>query len=714
MCAIGSSAHTPPNPLHPPFPQLFPPVPPPHTHASRELISNASDALEKVRHLTVAGEAVFDAESPLAIHITTDKAGRTITISDTGLGMTREELVENLGTIARSGSKAFLNKLKAEGKESDTGSNIIGQFGVGFYSSFMVAEGVQVYSQSYQAGTPAHCWTSAGDGAYTLAAAESVPRGSKIVIQLKEACTEFAEAAVVKDLIQRHSNFVNFPIYLNGEQVNTVTALWTLGKSEVTEEQYKEFYQYKSGDFEAPLYRLHFAADAPTTIKALLYVGTSHGEKYGMGRMKSGVDLYCRKVLIEASSDILPDWLRFVQGVVDSEDIPLNISRETMQDSSLVRRLRAVLTRRLLRFLETESRSDPAKYSSTFFPEFGQFLKEGAITDAPYASDIAKLLRFESSGSPAGSLTSLDEYISRMPPGQSAIYYLVAPHRGIAETSPYMEGFKGKSEGDAVEVLFLYSSIDDFVMNNLREYGGRKLVTAETADINPDTLKGVSAAKGEAEGKGKEGEASTPPSDAPSSPPSSTTPTLTPDQVKDLASWMVATLPTRLTRVRPTNRLKSSPAVVTDHESASLRRMMRMVESTSGKDSGALKLESHILPKQSLEINPAHPIITALHTLRLSNPALAMEVAEQVVDNALVAAGLVDDPRMMLPRLNALLERVVGVVGGTPYPGAQALESKRWVSPGEAKERENIALGEEIASGIASSAGEGGKGKERE
>jgi len=612
--------------------------------------------------------------------------------------MTREELVDNLGTIARSGSKAFLNKLREEGKEtgSDTGRNIIGQFGVGFYSSFMVSESVSVFSQSAQQGAPAHCWTSAGDGSYSLAPAESVSRGSKIVIKLKDGCSEFSEASVVKDLILKHSNFVNFPIFLNGEQVNTVTALWTMSKSEISDDQYKEFYKYKSGDFEAPLYRLHFAADAPTTIKALLYIGTSHGEKYGMGRIKSGTDLYCRKVLIESSSEVLPEWLRFVQGVVDSEDIPLNISRETMQDSSLVRRLRAVLTRRLLRFLESESRSDPEKYNTSFFSEFGQFLKEGAITDASYASDIAKLLRFESSGSPAGTLTSLDEYISRMPPGQSSIYYLVSPHRGIAESSPYMEGFKGKSEGDAVEVLFLYSSIDDFVMNNLREYGGRKLVTAETADINPDTLKGVAPKK---EGDSGESVASANSSSSVAKPP------LTTEEVSALASWMVSILPTRLNRVRPTNRLKSSPAVVTDHESASLRRMMRMVESTSGKDAAALKLEAHILPKQSLEINPAHPVITALHSLKDVNPGLAKEVAEQIVDNALVAAGLVDDPRAMLPRLNALLERVVGI-NSTSYTGIEALESKRWVSPSEAKEREAILDGEEIAKGIEKLANE--------
>jgi TNF receptor-associated protein 1 len=726
---------------------LMPPPPPPnYTPSSRELISNASDALEKVRHMQVAGQPVRDAETPLAIHVLTNEVEGTITFVDTGVGMTSEELVENLGTIARSGSRAFLAKLRASSGEgssgggsgsgggNDTGSNIIGQFGVGFYSAFMVADSVRVFSMSASPSAPGYAWSSAGDGAYSIAPATGCARGSKVVIKLREACREFASAAAVKAVIVKHSNFVNFPIFLNGAQVNTVRALWTLPKADVTEEQYTEFYKYKSGDFEAPLYRLHFSADAPTAIKALLYIGSSHEEKYGMGRVKPGTDLYSRKVLIEASSGILPDWARFVQGVVDSEDIPLNISRETMQDSALHRRLRAVLTRRLLRFLETESRRDAEAYNTKFFPEFGQFLKEGAITDAPYAGDIAKLLRFESTAAPPGSLTSLDEYVSRMPPGQGAIYYLVAPHRGIAEASPYMEGFKG------VEVLFLYSSIDDFVMNNLREYNGRKLTTAETADLNPETLLGAAAGAGAgakkaapaaAEGEGAassgsegggtptnaSGAAAAAAAGAEDGAPAAgggggmpaPPPPLTPEAMDALAKWMVREFPTKISRVRPTNRLRSSPCVVTDHESSSLRRMMRMVESSSGKDAGALRMESHVLPKQSLEVNPSHPVIIALAGLKDSQQDLARTVVEQLLDNALVAAGLVDDPRAMLPRLNALLERVVGVAGaGGGYAGEAALEARRWVSPREARERETVREGEELVSGMEREAAKAG------
>lgn len=666
-------------------------------------MSNASDALEKLRHKQVAGEEIADPSGALQIRISTDDAANTITITDSGIGMDRQELIDHLGTIARSGSKAFIQKLKESGGvgSNDTGTNIIGQFGVGFYSAFMVADSVEVYTRSAVPGSPGLVWSSTGDGSYEIAPAADVERGCKIVMKLKDNCRDFANPATVKDIVTRYSNFVNFPIYLNDKQANTVSAIWAASKSDVSEDQYTEFYKYKSGDFESPLYRLHFSSDAPTSIKSLLYVGQSHDEKYGMGRMKPGVDLYSRKVLIQSASTIMPDWLRFLHGVVDSEDIPLNISREGMQDSALMKRIRAVITRRVLRFLDSEARKDPEVYNKKFFQEFGTFLKEGAITDAGYSQDLAKLLRFESSANAAGQLTSLDEYLSRMPVGQTAIYYLVAPHRGIAEASPYMEAFRGIAGVGDVEVLFLYSPLDDFVMNNLREYNGRKLLTAETAELDPSTLQGVKkpdaagsdAKAGEAKdaAPNKDGAAQqSTESDKGSS--SSSTVRLSEAQVADLGSWLVKSLPKRLSKVRPTNRLRSSPAVVTDHESASLRRMMRMVEASGGKEAEALKTEQHILPKQTLEINPSHPVIVQLHAIKSSQPDLAMVVAEQLVDNALIAAGLVDDSRTMLPRLNSLLERVLGVA--SDYKSEEAFTSKRYVPEREAADRATIEAGE--------------------
>jgi len=659
----------------------------------RELVSNASDACEKARHVAATGAAMDDPERALEVRVMTDDKAGTITIADTGIGMDKSELIENLGTIARSGSRAFLAKLQASGGAggaggaSGTGANIIGQFGVGFYSAFMVAESVTVYSRSATPGATGWVWTSRGDGAYDIAPAAGVERGTRVVITLKDTCKEFAAAATVKDIITRHSSFVSFPIKLNGSQLNTVGALWARSKSDITDAQYTEFYKFKSGDFEPPLYRLHFEADAPIVLKALLFVGASHDEKFGMGRLKPGVDLYSRRVLIEAGSRIMPDWLRFVHGVVDSEDIPLNISRESMQDSALMKRLRAVLTRRVLRFLEAEARRDPEAYAAKFFPEFGTFLKEGAVSDTTYGPEIARLLRFESSQSPAGKLVSLDEYVSRMSPGQADVYYLVAPHRGVAEASPYMEAFKAAG----VEVLFLYSPLDDFVMNNLREVNGRKLVTAETAGLDPAKLKGAGDAAAAAAAAGEAGKEAGSSKEAGKEEGASADVAATPlteAQVEELGKWFTSVLPKRVSKLRVTTRLRSSPAVVTDHESAAVRRMMRMVEQSSGRDSEATRGDAHLLPPQTLEVNPSHPVMVKLFAMKDAEPALALLVAEQVLDNALIAAGLVDDARTMLPRLNALLSRVAGLP--TAFTSTADVAAKRFTSPREADERAGI------------------------
>jgi TNF receptor-associated protein 1 len=325
----------------------------------RELISNASDALEKLRHLQSTGTNIQNAELEPQIVITTDEKAGTLTIADTGVGMSKDELIDNLGTIARSGSKAFLEQLKdkSPGESGDALSGIIGKFGVGFYSAFMVADKVEVFSQSAVPGRKSHLWRSDGSGSFEVAESDDVTRGSKIVIHLKDSCKEFGTKAKVESIIRRYSNFVSFPIVLDGDTVNTVQALWTKSESEVTDEEYTEFYKFIANAFDEPAYRLIFKADAPIELKTLFFIGSSHTEKFGYARLEPGVSLYSRKVLIERNSpDILPDWMRFVRGVVDSEDLPLSLSREKMQDSRLIHKIRDVLTRRIIRFLEREVR----------------------------------------------------------------------------------------------------------------------------------------------------------------------------------------------------------------------------------------------------------------------------------------------------------------------------------------------------------------------
>lgn len=331
-----------------------------------------------------------------------------------------------------------------EQSPSETGdalTGIIGKFGVGFYSAFMVADKVEVFSQS-AAGGPCHVWTSDGSGSYEVAETADVSRGSKIVIHLKDSCKDYATSARVEAIIRRYSNFVSFPIVLNGETVNTVQALWTKSENEVSDDEYTEFYKFIANAFDEPAYRLTFKADAPIELKTLFFIGSSHSEKFGYARLEPGVSLYSRKVLIERNSpDILPDWLRFVRGVVDSEDLPLSLSREKMQDSRLILKIKDVLTRRIIRFLEQQATKEPEKFE-TFFHEFGQFVKEGICTDFQHKDALAKLLRYESSQLDAGKHTTLDEYVSRATPEQNELYYLCAPSRAIAEASPYFEAFK--------------------------------------------------------------------------------------------------------------------------------------------------------------------------------------------------------------------------------------------------------------------------------
>jgi molecular chaperone HtpG len=527
--------------------------------------------------------------------------------------MTHGELVENLGTIAHSGTKAFLKQL-AEEKKPDVG--LIGQFGVGFYSAFMVAKKVTVLSRSFAPDEQGWQWTSEGMGGYDLAPAADLPRGTKITLELKDDAKDFAQEATVERIIHRYSSFVSFPIELNTKRLNTVQAIWARNKNEIKEEEYNEFYTFVGHDHDKPLFRLHFSADAPLAIQALLFVPSRNFETMGMGRLDSEVNLYCRKVLIQAKAKgLFPEWLRFLKGVVDSEDLPLNISRETMQDTSLMQKLNKVLTSRFLKFLDEQSEKEAEAYAK-FYTEYQRFLKEGVVTDFTHKEALGKLLRFESSTMDKGQLTSLADYVKRMPSDQKEIYCLLAANREAAEASPYFEVFKERKW----EVLFLFDAWDEFVMEHLHSFDSKPLKLAEKADLN------LSARKDGA---------------------------LSEEASKSLATWLKETLGDKINEVRVSQRLVDSPAVVVDSDkfmTASMRRIMK-----------AMKQDGPDLPaaKHDFEINPAHPLIARLEAIRQKDTALAGSVAEQILDNARVAAGLLEDPRAMLTRLNSLLEKVL-------------------------------------------------------
>ncbi|XP_064609225.1 LOW QUALITY PROTEIN: heat shock protein 75 kDa, mitochondrial-like [Liolophura sinensis] len=589
----------------------------------RELISNSSDALEKLRYLQLTGSEVTEADTPLEIHIATNEEKKTFTVQDTGVGMTKEELIENLGTIARSGSKAFVEQLT---EKSDIGSNLIGQFGVGFYSSFMVGQKVEVFTRSHKPDATGFKWTSDGTGKYEVSEAEGVQRGTKIVIHLKGDCYDYAKEELVKGIVQKYSNFVGVPIYLNGKRANILQALWMLDPKDVTEEMHEDFYKFIGNAYDKPRYHFHYKTDAPLNIRALFYVPEYKPTLFDMSRETDvNITLYSRKVMIMSkANNILPKWMRFMKGVVDSEDIPLNLSRELLQDSALIRKLRTVLTNRVLKFFLEQAKKDRDSYMK-FYEDYGLFFREGIVTtvEQDQREEISKLLRFESSKSDPGERISLEEYVGRMKAGGRTIYYLSAPSRQLAENSPYFEAFRKRD----IEVLFLYEPYDELVLMNLAQFDRKTLKSVEN-EIQEDT------------------DDSDKTDDKDSS-------SLEKDQLDSLMSWLQVVLTNKVNKVKVTRRLDTHPCVVTVVEMGSARHFLKTTMADKSQE------ERYRLLQPTLEINPSHVLVKKLNMLRTEDPDLAKMLAEQIYDNAMVNAGLVDDPRSVVNRLNDLLVRVL-------------------------------------------------------
>ncbi|MBG70845.1 MAG: molecular chaperone HtpG [Roseibacillus sp.] len=574
----------------------------------RELISNASDALEKLRMTQLTENKIFEGDLPLEVNITTDETAKTITISDYGIGMTREELSENLGTIAHSGTKAFLERAK-DGAKPD----VIGQFGVGFYSAYMVADKVEVFTHSWKEDEEHLRWESDGASGYTIDEVEGQRRGSRIVVHLKEEHEEFAKTHRVRGIVERYSNFVGFPVNLNGERVNTVEALWLRPKKEVTDEQYKEFYQFTAHAMDDPRYTMHFSADAPLAINALLFVPEENAERMGLGAQPPGVALYCRKVLIDAQPEgLLPEWLRFVKGVVDSEDLPLNISRESMQDTALVRKLSEVITKRFIKFLAKQAEDSPEDYKK-FYERFNRFLKEGIVASPAHQELLAGLLRFESSMTDPGELSSFDGYLDRMNEGQEEIYFLVGSSREALERGPYFEGFRDRG----LEVAFFTEAVDDYVLEGLREYKGKKLIAANRSGIELEDLP-------------QEGEEDS----------------LDEKETEGLISWLNSSLEGRVAQVEAGKRLVNHPMVALLPEDAPNAQMRAMMEAMGQEAPEA---------KAKLEVNPRHPLIRQLASIREERGELASKVADQLTNHALLAAGMEVNTADMAEEMAALI-----------------------------------------------------------
>ncbi len=586
----------------------------------RELLSNASDALNRLRFEMVTNRNVVDPQAELKIHISADKDARLLTIQDTGIGMTQDEIIENLGTIAQSGARKFIEATKD--KKADF-AQVIGQFGVGFYSVFMVADWVRVTSRSYKPDAEAVTWYATGEDNYQVGAAEMSERGTKVEIKLKEDAAEFAEEFRLKNIIHKHSDYIGFPIYIgeSKEAVNKQTSLWRTSRQDVTDEQYKEFYKQTTLDFEDPLLHIHMVTDAPVQLYALLYIPGKLDRGMFALRKDEGLKLYSRNILIdEYNKDLLPEYLRFVQGVVDSEDLPLNVSRETVQSSGLMPKLKKVLTNQVLKELETLAKNNAEKYQS-FWQEFGGYIKQGLSSYTADDEKLHTLLRFKTNLNPE-TWSSLEDYVSRMKDGQKFIYYIVGDDAKSVLRSPHLDYFH--SQG--TEVLLLTEPMDSFMLMGLRKHKDFELKNVAQADID------------ETEKTKTENEAEKIPE----------------ADFGSLVERFKQVLGERVTDVRASSRLSQSVARLVDPD-GTLNPELQRVYRYLGKE--------YEMPKKILELNPSHMILKNLFQLE-SGSDLQTVIIEQIYDSALLVEGLHPDPSSIAPRVQQIIEAALAKKSG--------------------------------------------------
>jgi molecular chaperone HtpG len=590
----------------------------------RELISNASDACDKLRFEAIGKPELSSGSSDLQIDISIDKDARTITIRDNGIGMTREEVVANIGTIASSGTRKFLEALSAE-KKAD--ANLIGQFGVGFYSAFVVADKVTLTTRKAgEESTAGVRWESAGTGEYTLESLDVAARGTSVVLHLKADEDEFLQPWSVRSLVARYSDHIGFPIRMPKEDkdgkpadewevVNQASALWTRPKTELTDGDYENFYKYIAHDFENPLAWTHNRVEGNQNFTSLLYVPSKSPFDFTGGRdERKGLKLYVKRVFImDAAEQLLPAYLRFARGVVDSDDLPLNVSREILQQNRNLEKLKSAVTRRVLDLLDRLAKDEPEKFA-TFWKEFGNVFKEGIAEDFANKERVAKLLRFASTQTgTAAQAVSLDDYIGRMKADQDAIYYLTADGYAAAKGSPQLEALKAHG----IEVLLMYDRIDEWLSSYLTEYAGKKLRNVAKGDLDLSKFGGASEETRKEAAKAAEGVIK---------------------KLKDL-------LGERVREVRVSARLTDSPSVLVYDEHDMSPSMQRL-----------LKQAGHEVPETRalLEINPAHVLVKRLEGE--SDEAKAAELGLLLLEQAQILAGAtLEDPAAYVRRVNTLL-----------------------------------------------------------
>ena len=594
----------------------------------RELISNASDACDKLRFEALTDSALYESDPDLKIRVSFDKDARTITVADNGIGMDRQEVIDNIGTIARSGTRQFMQKLTGD-QARDT--NLIGQFGVGFYSSFMVADKVVLFTRRAGMG-PEHGvrWESNGEGEYTLETTDKPTRGTEVILHLREDETELLNEWQLRSIITKYSDHITLPVIMPvqkpsedkdapptvvEERINQAAALWARPKQEVKEEEYKEFYKHVGHDFEDPLAWTHNRVEGKLEYTSLLFLPARAPFDLWDREQRHGVKLYVQRVFImDDAEHLMPRYLRFVRGVIDSNDLPLNISREILQSSKVVDGIRAGSVKKVLGLLEDLAQNDAEKYGK-FWKEFGRVLKEGPAEDYGNREQIAKLLRFASTHTDSAEQTvSLTDYIGRMKEGQDKIYYIAGESFAAAKNSPHLEIFRKKG----LEVLLLTDRVDEWLMSHLTEFEGKHLQSVAKGALDLDKI-----ASEEEKQEQKQAE----------------------DQLKDLLARVKEVLGDQVKEVRISSRLTNSPAclVVDEHAlSAHLERLLR--------DAG----QSVPMSKPYLELNPHHPLVT-----RLQGEADAGrfgDLTHLLFEQAVLAeGGQLEDPASFVKRLNGLL-----------------------------------------------------------
>ncbi|MDA8962684.1 molecular chaperone HtpG [Pseudomonadales bacterium] len=601
----------------------------------RELISNASDAADKLRFEALKDDSLFEGDSDLAIKIEFDKEANSVTISDNGIGMSRDEVINNLGTIAKSGTADFLKNMTGDEKQD---SQLIGQFGVGFYSAFIVADRVEVLTR--RAGTDKSegiYWESTGDADFQIAAVEKEGRGTTVILHLRDDENDFADNWRLRSIVKKYSDHIAIPVMMEKqamppmgddaeaeapsdaapefEAINDATALWTRPRSEVSEDEYKEFYKALSHDYEDPIKWSHNRVEGKLEYTSLLYIPSKPPMDLWNREGARGLKLYVQRTFImDDAEQFLPVYLRFIKGVVDSNDLPLNVSREILQQDATTDSMRSALTKRALDMLEKMAKNAPEEYA-TFWKSFGSVLKEGPAEDIANKEKISKLLRFSTTHNETDEQNqSLEDYIARMKDGQEKIYYVAAENFVTAKNSPYLEVFKKKG----IEVLLLHDRIDDWLMSHMMDFDGKHLQDVAKGELDLGSL--------DAEEDKKEQEQMS-------------------EDNKDMVERVQTVLSDKVETVRVTNRLTDSPAclVVGDHD---MGAQMRRIMEAAGQELPA--------SKPILELNPGHPLVARLD--QEADEARFGDLSRLLFDQALLAAGdSLEDPASFVARLNKLL-----------------------------------------------------------